>query len=59
LGPSPGWITAVSGVPDPPPVNSGELTFLAVDTRTSYTLEYPGSEGGPILGERKGLGPDD
>jgi hypothetical protein len=29
-----------------PPVDPGELTFLAVDTRSPYTRDYPGSEGG-------------
>ena len=29
-----------------PPVHPGELTFLAVDTRSPYTRDYPGSEGG-------------
>ncbi len=29
-----------------PPVDPSELTFLAVDTRTPYTREYPGTEGG-------------
>jgi hypothetical protein len=39
-------MAAVSGVPDPPPVDPGGLTFLAVDTRTPYTREDPGSERG-------------
>jgi hypothetical protein len=29
-----------------PPVDPGELMFLAVDTRSPYTRDYPGSEGG-------------
>ncbi|MBU0717320.1 MAG: hypothetical protein KJ749_03650 [Planctomycetes bacterium] len=29
-----------------PPVDPSELTFLAVDTRSPYTRDYPGSEGG-------------
>ncbi|MCG3138198.1 MAG: hypothetical protein HJJLKODD_02059 [Phycisphaerae bacterium] len=29
-----------------PPVDPGELTFLAVDTRTPYTANYSGSDGG-------------
>ena len=29
-----------------PPIDPGELTFLGVDTRTPYTHEYPGAEGG-------------
>ncbi|MEK7710317.1 MAG: hypothetical protein AAB341_00340 [Planctomycetota bacterium] len=43
----PGGMAAVSGFFDPtPPVDPGELTFLAVDTRSPYTREYPGSESG-------------
>ena len=29
-----------------PPVDPGELTFLAVDTRTPYMTEFDGAEGG-------------
>lgn len=30
----------------PPPVDPGELTFLAVDTRAPYTRDYDGAQGG-------------
>jgi len=30
----------------PPPVDPGELTFLAVDTRTPYMTEFDGPDGG-------------
>ena len=30
----------------PPPVDPSELTFLAVDTRTPYTTDFDGSDGG-------------
>jgi hypothetical protein len=30
----------------PPPVDPGELTFLAVDTRTPYVTEFDGADGG-------------
>ena len=29
----------------PPPVDPGELTFLAVDTRTPYMTEFDGADG--------------
>ncbi len=29
-----------------PPVDPSELTFLAVDTRTPYTTDFDGSDGG-------------
>lgn len=29
-----------------PPVDPGELTFLAVDTRTPYTIDFDGADGG-------------
>ena len=31
---------------DPPPTDPNELTFLSVDTRTPYTAEYAGADGG-------------
>ena len=34
------------GVGATPPVDPGELTFLAVDTSAPNTREYPGTEGG-------------
>ena len=33
---------------DPAPVNPGELTFLATDTRTPYTADYPGTDANKI-----------
>ncbi|MCG3127241.1 MAG: hypothetical protein CHACPFDD_02099 [Phycisphaerae bacterium] len=30
----------------PPPVDPGELEFLAVDTRAPYTRDYAGAQGG-------------
>ena len=30
----------------PPPVDPGELTFFAVDTRAPYTRDYDGPQGG-------------
>ncbi len=30
----------------PPPVDPNGLTFLALDTRTPYTAEHPGTDGG-------------
>jgi hypothetical protein len=39
-------MAVVSGVPAPPPVDPGELTFLAVGRRTPYSRDYPGSKGG-------------
>jgi hypothetical protein len=30
----------------PPPVDPGELEFLAVDTRAPYTRDYAGPQGG-------------
>lgn len=35
-------------VDGPRPVDPGELTFLAVDTRAPYTRDYPGSDGNKI-----------
>lgn len=32
-------------VKGPPPVDPGELTFLAVDTRAPYTRDYDGAQG--------------
>jgi hypothetical protein len=29
-----------------PPVDPGELTFLAIDTRAPYTRDYDGAQGG-------------
>ena len=31
---------------DPPPVDPSELSFLSVDTRTPYTADYDGADGG-------------
>jgi hypothetical protein len=40
-------VAAIPELGDPtPPVDPSELTFLAVYTRSPYTREYPGSEGG-------------
>ena len=33
-------------VGDPPPVDPSELAFLSLDTRTPYTAEYDGADGG-------------
>ncbi len=33
-------------VGDPPPTGPAELSYLATDTRSPYTVQYPGSEGG-------------
>ncbi len=33
-------------VGDPAPVDPGELTFLATDTRTPYTADFDGADGG-------------
>lgn len=33
-------------VDGPPPVDPGELEFLAVDTRAPYTRDYAGPQGG-------------
>ncbi len=33
-------------VDGPPPVDPGELAFLAVDTRAPYTRDYAGAQGG-------------
>ena len=31
---------------DPPPTGPSELSFLSVDTRTQYVIDYPGDDGG-------------
>ncbi len=31
---------------DPPPTDPNELSFLSVDSRTPYTADYPGADGG-------------
>ncbi len=31
---------------DPPPTGPSELSFLLVDTRTPYVVDYPGQDGG-------------
>ncbi len=33
-------------VGDPAPVDPSELTFIAIDTRTPYTLDFEGADGG-------------
>ena len=33
-------------VGDPAPVDPTELTFVAIDTRTPYTLDFAGADGG-------------
>lgn len=35
-------------VDGPPPVDPGELAFLAVDTRAPYTRDYDGAQGNKI-----------
>jgi hypothetical protein len=37
--------SSVRCVKGPPPVDPGELTFLAVDTRAPYTRDYDGPQG--------------
>jgi hypothetical protein len=32
----------------PPPTDAGQLSYLATDTRTPYTVEFDGSQGGKI-----------
>ena len=44
------WVK-VAPAGDPPPADPGELTFLAVDTRTPYTTDFDGADagsGGPL-----------
>jgi len=44
------WVK-VAPAGDPPPADRGELTFLAVDTRTPYTTDFDGADagfGGPL-----------
>jgi len=39
------WVK-VAPVGDPPPADPGELTFLAVDTRTPNTTDFDGADAG-------------
>jgi hypothetical protein len=39
------WVK-IAPLGDPPPSDPSTLTFLAVDTRTPYTLDFDGADGG-------------
>ena len=39
------WVK-VAAVADPPPTDPKALTFVALDTRTPYTLDFDGADGG-------------